>query len=130
MLTDGELVEPVVEEAEPVLPGVQAAPCGAGGLLLQGHHVPVIHGTVDAVIDGGRQAWAGGVFSPSADAGDQAREEHLGTYSPVRILQGSSAQICVDCNLLQAARGLQTLLQRWDRGKFDETSRSYTPDCL
>ena len=61
VLADGELVEPVVEEAEPVLPGVQAAPYGAGGLLLQGHHVPVIHGTVDAVIDGGRQAWAGGV---------------------------------------------------------------------
>ena len=120
MLTDGELVEPVVEEAKPVLPGVQAAPCGAGGLLLQGHHVPVIHGTVDAVIDGGRQAWAGGVFSPSADAGDQAREEHLGTYSPVRILQGSSAQICVICCRLRG--GLQTLLQLWDRGKFDEAS--------
>ena len=41
-------------------------------------------------------------------------------YSPVRILQGSSAQICVICCRLRG--GLQTLLQRWDRGKFDETS--------
>ncbi len=61
VLADGKLVEPVVEEAEPVLPGVQAAPYGASGLLLQGHHELVIHGTVDAVIDGGRQAWASGV---------------------------------------------------------------------
>ena len=77
-------MNPALEKAEFVLRGVQAAPVGVGRRRLQGHHEPVIHGTVDAAsigdVDGHRaraRADAGGVGRPSANAGDQEREAHL-----------------------------------------------------
>ena len=75
------LVHPALEEAEFVLCGVQAAPVKVGRRRLQGHHELVVHGTVDAAAigdDDGHRVDAGGVGRPSASAGDQEREEHLG----------------------------------------------------
>ena len=78
------LVHPALEIAELVL-CVQAAPVGVGLRRLQGHHELVIHGTVDAAaigdadpVDAMDPVDAGGVGRPSANAGDQEREEHLG----------------------------------------------------
>jgi hypothetical protein len=67
------LVNPALEIAEQVF-CVQAAPVGVvGRRQLQGHHERVVHGPVDAAaigdVDGHRR--------PSANAGDQEREDHL-----------------------------------------------------
>ena len=73
------LVHPALEIAELVLCGVQAAPVQVGRRRLQGHHELVVHGTVDAAAIGDVDPVdAGGVGRPSANAGDQEREEHLG----------------------------------------------------
>ena len=80
VLADGVLVDPALEEAELVLRGVQATPVGVGRRRLQGDQELVIHGTVDAAAIGdvdGRRA----VGRPSANAGDQEREEHQDTYN-------------------------------------------------
>ena len=70
------MVSPALEVAEQVLCAqVQAPPVGVGRRRLQGHHELAIHGTVDAAIcdfDG----------RPSANAGDQEREEHLEAPAP------------------------------------------------
>ena len=75
MLVDGVLLDPALEEAELVLRGVQAAPVGVGRRRLQGDQELVIHGTVDAAIDGR------GAGRPGAHAGDQEREEHQDRYN-------------------------------------------------
>ena len=79
------LVSPAFEVAEQVLCAQeQAPPVGVGRRRLQGHHELAIHGTVDAAIRDadGHRAQARFVGRPSANAGDQEREEHLEAPAP------------------------------------------------
>ena len=75
VLVDGVLVDPASEKAELVLRGVQAAPVGVGRRL-KGDQELVIHGSVDAAAIGDADR-----RRPSANAGDQEREEHQDTYN-------------------------------------------------